>query len=140
MRSTSDVQLHPIGIVESSLVDASSAPKQGNEGAPEASLLIDQDFVAALDGLRPGDDVFVLTWLHRAGRHVLRVHPRDDPASPERGVFSTRSAERPNPVGLHRVQILAIDGRRVRVRNLEALNETPIVDIKPVIGADQTGA
>lgn len=130
------MELEPIGRVHSPLVDPSTAPKQGNEGAPEAWLMLEERVGPALDGLRAGDDIFVLTWLHHSRRDALRVRPRDDPANPERGVFSTRSAERPNPIGLHRVQIVAIDGVRVRVRNLEAVNDTPIVDIKPVIGAD----
>ncbi|HEX6568471.1 MAG TPA: TrmO family methyltransferase, partial [Acidimicrobiales bacterium] len=86
------------------------------------------------DGLRPGDEVIVLTWLDRADRGVLRVHPRDDPANPERGVFATRSADRPNPIGLHPVEIVAVDGLRVRVRHLEAVDGTPVLDVKPVLG------
>jgi tRNA-Thr(GGU) m(6)t(6)A37 methyltransferase TsaA len=135
----SDMELVAIGIVESPLVDPADAPKQGNEGAPDAWLVFDQRFTAGLDGLAPGDEIFVLTWLHRSRRDVLRTIPRDDPANPERGVFATRSPERPNPVGLHRVEIVAIDGHRFRVRDLEALNETPIVDVKPVIAADSGG-
>jgi tRNA-Thr(GGU) m(6)t(6)A37 methyltransferase TsaA len=86
-------------------------------------------------GIREGDEILVLTWLDRADRSVLRVHPRDDPANPERGVFCTRSADRPNPIGLHRVNVLAIDGRRLHVRNLEAVNGTPIIDVKPVLSS-----
>lgn len=132
------VELVRIGVVESTLVDRSSAPKQGTEGAPDAWLSIDHDVAEGLDGLRVGDEIFVLTWLHRSKRDVLRVHPRGDPANPEQGVFSTRSPERPNPIGLHRTRVLEIDGRRLRVRNLEALNDTPVLDIKPVIRADET--
>jgi tRNA-Thr(GGU) m(6)t(6)A37 methyltransferase TsaA len=131
------LELVAIGVVESPLVERAAAPLQGNEGAPEAWLVLDESVAAALDGLRAGDEIFVLTWLHQSRRSVLRVHPRGDAAHPEQGVFSTRSPERPNPIGLHRVRIMAIDGRRFRVRNLEALNETPIVDIKPVIEADE---
>lgn len=116
-------------------MDRASAPKQGHEGAPDAWLVLDAKLADGLEGIRQGDEILVLTWLDRAERTVLRVHPRDDPANPERGVFSTRSADRPNPIGLHRVQVLVIDGRRVRVRNLEALNGTPILDIKPVLSA-----
>ncbi len=123
----------PIGHVESPLTDRADAPKQGFEGAPESCLVFEPAVLDGLDGLRPGDRVFVLTWLDRARRDVLRVHPRDDPANPERGVFSTRSADRPNPVGLHLVEIVAVDGHRVRVRHLEALDGTPILDVKPVI-------
>jgi tRNA-Thr(GGU) m(6)t(6)A37 methyltransferase TsaA len=134
------VELVAIGIVESPLVDVDAAPKQGNEGAPEAWLVLEERVAPALDGLRVDDEIFVLTWLHESRRDVLRVHPRDDPSNPERGVFSTRSAERPNPIGLHRVRIVAIDGKRLRVRNLEAMNGTPVIDIKPVIEADEQQA
>lgn len=130
------MELVAIGSVESPLVDRASAPKQGNEGAPECWLVLDERVAAGLDGLRAGDEIFVLTWLHQSRRDVLRVHPRSDPANPEQGVFSTRSPERPNPIGLHRVRIVEVDGCRFHVKNLEALNETPIVDIKPVIEAD----
>ncbi len=129
------MELVAIGTVESTLMDRASAPKQGHEGAPDAWLVLDAKLADGLEGIRQGDEILVLTWLDRAERTVLRVHPRDDPANPERGVFSTRSADRPNPIGLHRVQVLVIDGRRVRVRNLEALNGTPILDIKPVLSA-----
>jgi tRNA-Thr(GGU) m(6)t(6)A37 methyltransferase TsaA len=127
------IVLTPVGHVESPLTDAASAPKQGHEGAPDAWLVLEPWVLEGLDGLRPGDDVIVLTWLHRARRDVLRVHPRDDLSNPERGVFSTRSQARPNPIGLHRVEILSIDGARLEVRNLEAIDGTPIVDIKPVL-------
>ena len=128
------MSLVPIGVVSSPLTDPAAAPKQGFEGAPDAWLVLEPGVAAGLDGMRPGDEIIVLTWLHRARRDVLRVHPRDDPATPERGVFTTRSADRPNPIGLHRVRIAAIDGLRFRVRNLEALDGTPIVDVKPVLG------
>ena len=118
-------------------MERAAAPLQGNEGAPEAWLVLEEAVEVALDGLRASDEIFVLTWLHQSRRDVLRVHPRGVAANPEQGVFSTRSPDRPNPIGLHRVRIVAIDGRRLRVRNLEALNETPIVDIKPVIEADE---
>lgn len=126
-----------IGTVESPLTDRASAPKQGDEGAPEAWLVIEETVAAGLGGLVAGEEIFVLTWLHESRRDVLRVHPRGDPANPEQGVFSTRSPERPNPIGLHRVRIVAIDGLRLLVRNLEVVNGTPIIDIKPVIGADE---
>jgi tRNA-Thr(GGU) m(6)t(6)A37 methyltransferase TsaA len=122
-----------IGIIESPLTDATTAPKQGNEGAPDAWLVFDADVLDGLQDIWPGDHVIVLTWLDRARRDVLRVHPRDDVANPEQGVFSTRSADRPNPIGLHPVEIVSIDGPRVRVRNLEAVDGTPIVDVKPVL-------
>jgi tRNA-Thr(GGU) m(6)t(6)A37 methyltransferase TsaA len=129
------MQLLAIGVVESPLTDPAAAPKQGNEGSPDAWLVFDPDHADGLDGIRDGDEILVLTWLDRADRSVLRVRPRDDPANPERGVFSTRSAERPNPIGLHRVNVLAVDGRRIHVRNLEAVDGTPIVDVKPVLSA-----
>ena len=129
----SDLALTPIGHVESPLTEPSDAPKQGGEGAPEASLVLEPSVLEALDGVRPGDRVIVLTWLHRARRDVLRVHPRDDPRNPLRGVFGTRSADRPNPIGLHEVEVVAIDGGRVRVRPLEAVDGTPVLDVKPVI-------
>lgn len=125
-----------IGHVESPLADPRLAPKQGTEGGPEAWLVFREPFRDGLADLRAGDDVLVLTWLHRADRGTLRVHPRDDPSNPLTGVFSTRSADRPNPIGLHRVRILAVDGLRVRVRDLEAVDGTPVIDLKPVIRAD----
>jgi len=127
-------EVMPIGVVESPLTDAASAPKQGHEGAPDAWLVFEPAVLEGLQGIEPGAEVIVLTWLDRASRDVLRVHPRDDLSNPMRGVFSTRSADRPNPIGLHPVEILAIEGHRVRVSNLEALDGTPIVDVKPVLG------
>jgi len=128
-------EINPIGQVESPLTDRASAPKQGVEGAPEAWLVFDPAVADGIGDLAVGDDVFVFTWLHQADRSVLAVHPRDDPATPLTGVFSTRSADRPNPVGLHRVRVVAVDGLRVRVSDLEAIDGTPIVDVKPVLGA-----
>jgi tRNA-Thr(GGU) m(6)t(6)A37 methyltransferase TsaA len=127
--------LRPIGHVESTLVDLAAAPKQGDEGAPEAWLVFDGTVAGGLVDLRAGDEVLVLTWLDRARRDVLAVHPRDDPAAPERGVFSTRSADRPNPIGIHPTEIIAVDGVRILVRALEAVDGTPIVDVKPVLGS-----
>jgi len=123
----------PIGRVESPLVDRAMAPKQGDEGAPDADLVFDAGVADGAKDLRPGTDVLVLTWLDRAARDVLVVHPRGDLTRPETGVFSTRSPDRPNPIGLHRVTIRAVDGLRVRVSNLEALDGTPILDVKPVL-------
>jgi tRNA-Thr(GGU) m(6)t(6)A37 methyltransferase TsaA len=131
-----------IGIVDSPLIDRKTAPKQGYEGSPDAWLVFDADVLDGLDGIRAGDQILVLTWLDRADRDVLRVHPRDDHTNPEQGVFSTRSADRPNPIGLHQVEVASIDGPRLRVRNLEALDRTPIVDVKPVLtlpGPDEGG-
>ena len=131
--SGADLMLRPIATVESSLSDLTSAPKQAHEGAPEAWLVFAPDVLDALDGLRVGDEVIVLTWLDRAERDVLRVHPRDDVANPMQGVFSTRSPARPNPIGLHELRILEIDGTRVRVSALEAVDGTPVLDVKPVL-------
>lgn len=130
---TARYEVRPIGYVESPVVDRESAPKQGFEGAPEAWLRFDPDVADGIRDLAVDTEVFVLTWLHRAQRDVLAVHPRDDPRNPETGVFSTRSQDRPNPIGLHRVRIAAIDGLRVRVRDLEAFDGTPIIDVKPVL-------
>ena len=126
-------ELHPIGRVASPLADRAQAPKQGFEGGPDAWLVLDPAVLEGLDGLRTGDAVIVLTWLHHADRDVLRVHPRDDPATPERGVFTTRSADRPNPIGLHEVEVAAVEGDRVMVRGLEAVDGTPVLDLKPVL-------
>jgi tRNA-Thr(GGU) m(6)t(6)A37 methyltransferase TsaA len=127
------LELMPIGMVESPLTDRGSAPKQGHEGSPDAWLVFEPAVLEGLQGIRPGDEVIVLTWLDRAHRDVLRVHPRDDVANPMQGVFNTRSPDRPNPVGLHPVEVASIDGPRVGVRNLEALDGTPIIDVKPVL-------
>jgi len=127
------IELTPIGRVESELTDQASAPKQGLEGAPDAWLVFEPAVLDALEGIERGADVIVLTWLDRARRDVLRVHPRDDLANPLTGVFSTRSADRPNPIGLHPVQVASVEGARVRVRGLEAIDGTPIVDVKPVL-------
>jgi tRNA-Thr(GGU) m(6)t(6)A37 methyltransferase TsaA len=126
--------LRPIGYVSSPLGDRARAPKQGNEGAPAAWL----DFLPAvapgLHHLRVGDEILVLTWLDRADRTTLEVHPRDDATLPLRGVFSTRSADRPNPIGIHRVTILEIASPiRVKVDAIEAIDQTPIIDVKPVL-------
>lgn len=126
----------PVGRVESPLTDRESAPRQGDEGAPAAWLAFDPAYRPALRDLAPGAEVIVLTWLDRADRGVLTVHPRGDASRPEQGVFSTRSPDRPNPIGLHRVRILAVaeDGTRLRVDGLEALDGTPVLDVKPVLG------
>ena len=125
------MELVAIGRVESPLTERAGAPKQGDEGAPEAWLVFEARMAAGLHGIAAGDELLVLTWLDRARRDILRVHPRGDPARPEQGVFNTRSPDRPNPIGLHRVTVVAIDGLRVRVDALEALDGTPIVDVKP---------
>ena len=122
-----------IGRVESPLRDPAQAPKQGDEGAPEAWLAFASEVREGLRELRPGMDVLLLTWLDRARRDVLSVHPRGDATRPKEGVFSTRSPDRPNPIGLHRVTIVAVEGTRILVRNLEALDGTPVLDVKPVL-------
>jgi tRNA-Thr(GGU) m(6)t(6)A37 methyltransferase TsaA len=123
----------PVGWVESTLTERAQAPRQGDEGAPAAWLAFDPRVAEALRDLRPGIEIIVLTWLDRADREVLVTRPRDDPRNPLTGVFSTRSPDRPNPVGLHRVRVIAVDGLRVQVAGLEALDGTPVIDVKPVL-------
>lgn len=125
-----------IGHVASVLKDPADAPLQGDEGAPEAWLVFRDRFAGALRGLSAGEEVLVLTWLHLADREVLRVHPRGDERRPEQGVFATRSPHRPNPIGIHRTRILELAGGRVRVSGLEAVDGTPILDLKAVLGAE----
>ena len=125
--------LTPVGVVRSSLTQRDEAPMQGSEGAPDAWLDITPNLVAGLDGLVVGQAIIVITWLHQASRDVLKVHPRGDQNLPLAGVFATRSPDRPNPLGLHRVQILEIAGSKLKVGPLEAIDGTPIVDIKPVL-------
>ena len=127
------MELLPIGLVESELKARDDAPKQGDEGAPDAWLHFADAVVEGLDGIAAGDEILVLTWLDRAARDVLRVLPRNDVTRGEQGVFNTRSPDRPNPIGLHRVTVLEVAGPRLRVRNLEALDGTPIVDVKPLL-------
>lgn len=129
-------EVRAIGRVDSPLTDLESAPRQADEGAPAAWLVFDPEVLEGLRSLRPGDEVIVITWLDRARRDVLSVHPRGDASRAQEGVFSTRSPHRPNPIGLHRVEITAIDGRRLRVRNLEAVDGTPILDVKPILSGD----
>jgi len=126
-------ELRPIGRVESSLKERSDAPNQGDEGAPEAWIVFDAAVLPGLRELEPGTEVLLFTWFDRASRDVLRVRPRGDPSRPERGVFGTRSPDRPNPIGIHRVRVLEIDLPRLRVAQLEALDGTPIVDVKPIL-------
>ena len=123
----------PVGWVESALTERAQAPRQGGEGAPPAWLAFEARFADALRDLRPGTEVIVLTWLDRADRGVLVTRPRDDPSNPLTGVFSTWSPDRPNPIGLHRVPVLAVDGLRIQVGSLEALDGTPVIDVKPVL-------
>ena len=128
-----ELELKPIGVVRSALTDRKGAPRQGYEGAPDAAIEVFSEFLRALDGVKAGDDVLVLTWLHQGQRDVLEVRPRKDPRNPITGVFATRSPDRPNPIGLHRVTVTRIDGARLDVRPLEAIDGTPVVDIKPVL-------
>jgi tRNA-Thr(GGU) m(6)t(6)A37 methyltransferase TsaA len=125
--------IEPVGVVRSTLVSRKGAPRQGYEGAPEAWLEINPSVADAMVGLAAGDEVLLLTWFHQSDRDTLQVHPRNDLSNPLTGVFATRSPDRPNPIGLHRVTILEISGLRLRVGPLEAIDGTPIVDIKPVL-------
>jgi tRNA-Thr(GGU) m(6)t(6)A37 methyltransferase TsaA len=134
MGNMTGYQVVPIGWVESPLKDRAQAPRQGDEGAPDAWLVFQPEVAEGLRDLGPGAEIIVLTWLDRAARDVLVTRPRDDPARPPTGVFSTRSPDRPNPIGLHRVRVVAAEGLRILVRPLEALDRTPVIDVKPVLG------
>lgn len=136
-----DAELRFVGVVESSLGEEGEAPKQADEGAPPATVRIAAEFAACCEGLHAGDEVFVLTWLDRADRSVQAVHPRGDTGRPLTGVFATRAPVRPNPIGLHRVGVVAVSGgsgepRALRVDALEALDGTPVLDVKPVLAGD----
>src|SRR4051794_14002813 len=126
--------LRPVGRVQSTLTDRADAPRQPDEGAPDAWLVFDEAIAPALAGLSPGTDVLLFTWLDRGDRDTLAVHPRGDRSRPLTGVFATRASDRPNPIGLHTVHVLAVEGNRVHVRHLEALDGTPILDVKPLLG------
>jgi len=126
-------QVQPVGWVESPLTDRDAAPKQGDEGAPLARIVFRPEFREAAADLRVGDEMLVLTWLHLGDRDVLSCHPRDDLTQPRLGVFSTRSSDRPNPIGLHTVTIVSIDENAIAVRPLEAIDGTPVLDMKPVL-------
>jgi tRNA-Thr(GGU) m(6)t(6)A37 methyltransferase TsaA len=132
MAETSYV-LQPVGVVRSSLRKRGEAPKQGSEGAPDAWLDVSPTVAEALEGLGAGDDIIVVTWLHESNRDILKVHPRGDLSLPLTGVFATRSPDRPNPLGLHRVKVREVSGNRLKVGPLEAIDGTPIIDIKPVL-------
>ena len=127
------MRLRPIGRIESTLKERKGAPRQGPEGAPDAWLEIEEWAAEALDGIGAGDEIIVVTWLHQGRRDVLTVHPRGDPRNPVAGVFATRSPDRPNPLGLHPVVVREIAGRRLRIGPIEAIDGTPVVDIKPVL-------
>ena len=129
--------VNPIGFVRSPLKDREAAPRQGDEGAPDASIDLEPSVSDALQGIDVGDELVVITWLHEARRDVLQVHPRDDESRPLTGVFATRSSDRPNPLGLHRVTVLGIAGLELHVGPLEAIDGTPVVDLKPVLRDDR---
>ena len=128
-----EARLNAIGVIRSTIKTRADAPMQGSEGAPDAWLEVNQSFAEGLDGLARGDELIVLTWLHRANREVLKVHPRSDRSRPLTGVFATRSPDRPNPIGLHRVTVREVDGNRLRIGPIEVIDGTPVVDIKPVL-------
>ena len=129
-----DYVVRPVGRVESSLTDRQAAPKQGDEGAPSARIAFSPEFREAVRDLRAGDEILVLTWLHQGARDVLSVHPRGDTSRPITGVFATRSPDRPNPIGLHPVRIEAVEEDAITVSGLEAIQDTPVLDIKPRLG------
>ena len=135
-RAEASLQLRPVGIIRSRLTLRSNAPRQGVEGAPDAWLEIDESLGKALDGIAVGDRIIVMTWLHQARRDVIKVRPRDDKRRSLAGVFATRSPDRPNPIGLHPVTVKRVVGTRLRIGPIEAINGTPVIDIKPVLRDD----
>ena len=134
MKGGRGAQVRPVGVIRSTLKNRKHAPKQGSEGAPDAWLEVTPSVAEAMDGLAVGEDIFVLTWFHRARRDTLKVYPRSDRNRPLTGVFATRSPDRPNPVGLHRVTVRKIVRNRLRIGPIEAIDGTPVIDIKPVLG------
>lgn len=132
-----EYMVRAVGYVESVLTERAEAPRQPDEGAPDAWLVFGEQYADALDGVLPGTDVLLFTWLDRADRGTLTVHPRGDLGRPLTGVFATRAPDRPNPIGLHLVHVLVVDGVRVHVRNLEAIDGTPVLDLKPVLTPDR---
>jgi tRNA-Thr(GGU) m(6)t(6)A37 methyltransferase TsaA len=126
-------QLRPVGVITSELKARSEAPRQGDEGAPDAWLDVNASVAEALQGIAVGDQLVVITWFHQADRDALQVHPRGDANTPLTGVFATRSPDRPNPLGLHTVTVRAIEGTRLRIGPIEAIDGTPVVDIKPAL-------
>lgn len=133
MKTTMEYSLHPVGHIRSALRALDEAPRQGSEGAPDAWLEVEPAFARGLSGIAAGDEVIVITWLHRADRAVLEVHPRNDPKNPLAGVFTTRAPHRPNPLGLHRVTVREISGTRLRIGPIEVIDGTPVVDVKAVL-------
>src|SRR5690349_13618240 len=130
MKRDIDYTLHPIGFVESSVVNREDAPSQGNEGAPDVWITFNKNIAEGLDGIHVGEEIIVLTWFHQSKRDILKLHPRWDKRNPLTGVFATRSPDRPNPIGLHQVKVLQISGNKIKVSNLEAIDGTPVIDIK----------
>jgi len=128
-----EYSLYSIGFIRSPLKQREDAPRQGNEGAPDAWLELNPAVAEGLDGIAVGDEIIVITWFHQAQRDTLKLHPRGDKTIPLTGVFATRSPDRPNPLGLHQVTVLEIDGHSLKVGPLEAIDGTPVVDIKPVL-------
>jgi len=133
MPETTTFSLHPVGVIRSPLEHLRDAARQGSEGAPDAWLEVDPALAEALRGIAAGDEIILITWLHRSRRDLLTVHPRGDRSLPLAGVFATRSPDRPNPLGLHRVRVLEVAGNRLRVGPLEAIDGTPVIDVKPVL-------
>lgn len=134
MSQTNDhARLNPIGLIRSTIRTRAESPKQGAEGAPDAWLEVNESVAEGLDGLARGDELIVLTWLHRANRDVLKVHPRSDPQRPLTGVFATRSPDRPNPIGLHQVTVREINKNKLRIGPIEVIDGTPVIDIKPAL-------
>jgi tRNA-Thr(GGU) m(6)t(6)A37 methyltransferase TsaA len=131
--ASGEALLHPIGIIRSTIETRAQAPRQGSEGAPDAWLEVEAAVARGLHGIAVGDDILVITWLHQGRRETLEVHPRSDKTRPLAGVFATRSPDRPNPLGLHRVTVRQIDGARLRIGPIEVIDGTPVVDIKPVL-------
>jgi len=132
-RSADCAELRPVGVIRSTLTSRGEAPKQGHEGAPDAWLEIHPFALEALDGVAAGDELLILTWLHQANRETVKVHPRSNPSRRLTGVFATRSPDRPNPIGLHRVTVRTVDSTRLRIGPIEAIDGTPVVDIKPAL-------
>jgi len=125
--------LKPIGVIGSTLSNLKEAPKQGFQGSQEAWIRINADVIEGMKDIHVGDEILIITWLHLADRSILQVHPQDNPKNPLTSVFATRSADRPNPIGLHPVKVLEVSGDKIRVAPIEAIDGTPVVDIKPVI-------
>lgn len=131
--SETGYDIKPIGVIRSELTSREAAPRQGNEGAPDAWVEVNSAVAEGLEGIAVGNEIILITWFHKAHRDILKLHPRRDRSKPVTGVFSTRSPDRPNPLGLHRVTVLEITGNRFKVGPIEAIDGTPVVDIKPVL-------